>query len=98
LQHKLCAKERPGVKLTIWFPTTKSWESIWPWCVQGECNTSLESYQGELQVCFKPRLDRRSEQRVMTLWSLGSPKSGQFRDFTLGVSGQKGHSDVGATE
>jgi len=27
LKHKLCLKERPGVKLLIWISTTKSWES-----------------------------------------------------------------------
>jgi hypothetical protein len=26
-KHKLWPKERLGIKLTIWFPTTKSWES-----------------------------------------------------------------------
>jgi len=26
LKHKLWAKEGPEIKLTIWFPTTKSWE------------------------------------------------------------------------
>jgi hypothetical protein len=41
-------------------------ESTRPKCVQGECNTPLESSQGKLQVCFRPRPDRRSEQRVMT--------------------------------
>jgi hypothetical protein len=50
LQHKLWSKEGPGVKLAIWLLTLKCWESTWPWCVQVECNTPLESSQGELQV------------------------------------------------
>jgi hypothetical protein len=43
LQHKLWSKEGPGVKLTVWLPTTKSQESIRPGCVQVECSTPLES-------------------------------------------------------
>jgi hypothetical protein len=78
LQHKLCAKEGPGVKLAIWLLTTKSWESTRPQCVQGECDISLESPQGELQVCLKPRPNQRFEQRVMTSWSPGSPNWDNF--------------------
>jgi hypothetical protein len=64
--------------LTVWLPTTKSQESTRPRCVQGECSTPLESSRGELQVFFRPRPDRRSEQRVMTLWSPGSPNRDNF--------------------
>jgi hypothetical protein len=83
LQHKLCAKEGPGVKLAIWLPTTKSRESTRPRCVQprcvhGECDTPLKRFQGELQVCFRPCPDLRSEQRVMTLWSPNSPNRDNF--------------------
>jgi hypothetical protein len=78
LQHKLCAKEGPGVKLAIWLPTTKSRESTRPRCVQGKCDTPLESSQGELQVCFRPCPNRRSEQRVMTSWSPRSPNRDNF--------------------
>jgi hypothetical protein len=92
LQHKLCAKEGLGVKLTIWLLTTKSRESTRPRCVQGECNTPLESYGGEVQVCFRRRPDRRSEQRVMTLWSPGSPNKDNFETISglhLGSLGTK---------
>jgi len=34
LQPKLWAKERPGVKLSVWLPTTKSRESTSPWGVR----------------------------------------------------------------
>jgi hypothetical protein len=37
LQHKLWWKERLGVKLLVWPPTTKSWKSTRPRCVQVEC-------------------------------------------------------------
>jgi len=78
LQHKLWQKEGPGVKLAVWFSTTKSQESTQPQCVQVECDTSLESPQGELQVYFRPHLNRRYEQRVMNSQSLGSPNQDSF--------------------
>jgi hypothetical protein len=60
-KHKLWSKEGPGVKLAVWLPTTKSRESTRPRCVQAECNKPLESSRGELQVCFRPHPDQRSE-------------------------------------
>jgi len=79
LQHKLWQKEGAGVTVTIWLPTTKSWESTRPWCVQVECNTPLEISKGELQVFFGPHPNRRSEQRVMNSQSPGSPNRDNFR-------------------
>jgi hypothetical protein len=38
LQHKLWLKEGSKVKLAVWLPTTKSWESTRSQCVQMECN------------------------------------------------------------
>jgi hypothetical protein len=78
LQHKLWQKERLGVKLAIWLPTTKSQESTWPRYVQVECNTPFESSWWELQLCCRPHPNRRSEQRVIVLQSCGSPKRGSF--------------------
>jgi hypothetical protein len=78
LQHKLWQKERLGIKLAVWLPTTKSRESTQPQCVQVECNTPLESSQGELQVCFRPHPNQRFEQRVMNSQSLGSPNRDNF--------------------
>jgi hypothetical protein len=99
LKHKLGAKEGPGVKLTIWLPTTKRRESTRPRCVQGECDTPLKSSQGELQVCFRPRPNRRSKQRVMTSWSPGSPNRENFETIGgLGNPRTKSHSGVGAAE
>jgi hypothetical protein len=34
LKHKLWPKEGSGVKLAVWFPTTKSQESTWSPCVE----------------------------------------------------------------
>jgi hypothetical protein len=78
LQHKLWSKKRPGVKLAVWLPTTKSQESARPQCVQVECNTLLESSRGELQVCFRPCPNRRSELGVMSSRSPESPNRDSF--------------------
>jgi hypothetical protein len=88
LQPKLWAKEGPGVKLVVWLLTTKSWESTRCQRALGECNTALKSSRRGLQVWFKPRPDRRSGREAMMSQSPESPKSGQFRDSTLGVPGK----------
>jgi hypothetical protein len=78
LQPKLWAKEGPGVKLAVWFPTTKSWKSTWIRRQQVECNTTLESSQGALQVWFRPRPDRRLRREIMVAQSPGSPNRDSF--------------------
>jgi hypothetical protein len=92
LQPKLWAKERPGVKLAIWLPTTKSLEStssqhpIWEW------DTSLKRYRRGLQLWFKPHCDPTLQSGVMSSRSPGTPTgtiSGQFRDSNLGVLGKR---------
>jgi hypothetical protein len=88
LQAKLWAKEGSRVKLPVWLPTTKSRESTRSRRALGECDTALESSPRGLQVWFKPCPDPRSGREDMMFQSPGSPKSGQFRDSTLGVSGQ----------
>jgi hypothetical protein len=101
LQHKLWSKEGPGIKLAVWLPTIKSQESTRPRCVQAECNTPLESSQGELQVCFRPHPDRRSEQGVMSCQSPMSPNQGSFwtvLGLPLGSLGTKSHLDVAPVE
>jgi hypothetical protein len=90
LQLKLWAKERPGVELAIWLPTTKSQELAQIRCQQVECNTSLESSQRELQDLFRPHLNRRFEQEVMDV--------GTVLGLHFGSPGKKWHSDVGAAE
>jgi len=97
LWHKLWQKEGSGVKLAIWLPTTKSRESTQPRCVQVEWDIPLESSQGELQVCFRPHPNWRSEQRVMNLQGPRSPNRDSFR-LLLGSPETKNHSDVGATK
>jgi len=50
---------------SISYGKKKGRESTRPRCVQMECDTLLESSQGELQVCFRPHPNQRSGQRVM---------------------------------
>jgi hypothetical protein len=78
LEHKLWSKEGPGVKLLVWLPTTKSRESTRSWCFQAKCNTSLESSRGDLQLCFRPRPNPKSGQKVMSVWSPGSQNWDSF--------------------
>jgi hypothetical protein len=79
LQHNLWSKERLGVKLTIWLPTTKSHESTWFRCVQVKCDTPLESSQGELQVWLRPHPDPSSGREVMNAQNPGSPNRDNFK-------------------
>jgi hypothetical protein len=87
LQHKLWQKEGPGVKLVIWFPTTKSRELTQPQCVQVECNTPLESSQWKLQIALNlvpirglnkelcPRKIARVQTGTILGLFLGSPRT-----------------------
>jgi len=72
LQPKLWAKEGSGVKLVVWLPTTKRWESTSSRRLQIECDGALESSRGELQLWFKPHSNRRSKPRVVSVQSSGS--------------------------
>jgi hypothetical protein len=93
LTHKLWQKKGPGIKLAIWLPTTKSRKSIRLWCVQVEFNTPLKSSKKNLQLCFKPRPNRRSKQRVIASQSCGSPNRDNF-----GTPETKSHLVAGAAE
>jgi hypothetical protein len=97
LQHKLWQKERLGVKLAIWLPTTKSRESPRPWCVQVECDTQLESSWWGLQLCLRRHCNWKSAQEVMLSQSGGSPSCWNF-GLPLGSPGTKNHLDVALME
>jgi hypothetical protein len=90
LKHKLWPKERLGVKLAIWFPTTKSRKWIRFPCVHVACNISLKKSQQGLQFCFIPHFKWRSALKVMKPQSHKSPNSGN--------PGTKCHLDVGLVE
>jgi hypothetical protein len=62
-------KERLGIKLTIWLPTTESQESTRFPCVQVACNTPLKSSRRGLQLRFKRHPDQRFAQEVIVLRS-----------------------------
>jgi hypothetical protein len=79
LKHKFLSKERPGIKLTIWFPTIKNQESTQFSYVQVMCDIPLESSWRGLQLCFRPHLDLRSTHKVITSQSCESPNFGNFK-------------------
>jgi len=93
LQPKLWAKERPGVKLAVWLPTTKSRESTSSRRRLGECNTALESSQRDLQHWFKTRPDPSSGRGAMAAQSSGSP-AGTLSGLHFGSPNKMCHSDV----
>jgi hypothetical protein len=90
LKHNLWPKERPGIKLAMWLPIIKSWESTRLPYVQVACDIPLKSSQQGLQHCFRPHLDQRSAHKVMRPQSCGNPNFGNF--WT------KCHLDVGLME
>jgi hypothetical protein len=87
LKHKLWPKEGSGVKLAVWFPTTKSWESLWFPCVQGRATYRWK----DLDKGYIFVVNLRSKWGLKR--SYGPPKSWEsqfwkFRDSNLGVQGQ----------
>jgi len=78
LQPKLWAKEGPGVKLAVWLPTTKSWESTSSRLLQKKCDRALESSRGELQLWFRPHSNWRLELGDMSSQSPKSPTRDSF--------------------
>jgi len=66
LQPKLWAKEGPKVKLAVWLPTTKSWESTSSRCPILKWNMALESSWGEVILWFRPCLDQTLHPGVMS--------------------------------
>jgi hypothetical protein len=93
LQPKLWAKERPGVKLAIWLPTTKSRESTSSRRRLEECDMELESSRWELQHWFKTRPDPSLGRGVMAVQSSGSPV-GTLSGLHFGSPNKMCHSDV----
>jgi hypothetical protein len=88
LKHKLWSKDRSGVKLAIWLPTTKSQESTRFPSMQAYCNISLKRFWQGLQLWFRPHHNQRFTCKVMHPQSCESPNCG-FQDSHLGVSRQK---------
>jgi len=82
LQPKLWAKERSGVKLPVWLPTTKSRESTSFRRRFKECNTALKSSQQELQLWLRPRPDPNLGRGAMAVQSPGTPTRDSFGTTT----------------
>jgi hypothetical protein len=93
LQPELWAKERPGVKLPIWLPTTKSRESTSSRCPIRECNMELERSRRGLQLWFRPCCDPTLQSGVMAVQSSGS-LAGTISGLHFGSPGNLCHLDV----
>ncbi len=65
--------------------------------MQVECDTPLESFQGELQVYFRSRLNRRLEQKVMNAQNPGI-QTGTVSGLHFGNPRKKCHSDASVTK
>jgi hypothetical protein len=89
-KHKLWSKERLGVKLPIWLPTTKSQEFPQFPYVQVLHNITLKSSRQGLQLCFKLHLNQRFAHKVMSPQSRRSPSCQNF-----GSLGTKWHLGAG---
>jgi hypothetical protein len=77
--------------------TIKCWESTRLSCVQVACDTPLESSRQELQLCFRPHLDRRSKREVIAPQSCGTSNLDNF-GTPFESPGTKSHFDVTLTE
>jgi hypothetical protein len=97
LKHKLWPKEGSGVKLAVWLPTRKGWESTRFTWLQTTYNILLERYGQKLQLCFRPHLNSRFACKVMGLQSCESPSWHDFGTPTR-ESQEKTHLDVGPVE
>ncbi len=64
LGYKLWQKEKLGIDLTS--------------CLQVACDTPSQSSRQEVQLCFSPHSDQRSECGVIVLQSCKSPHLGSF--------------------
>jgi len=97
LQHKLWLKERPGVKLAVWLPTTKSRKLIRFRGVQVKCDTLLESSRGgyNFGLDLVPIWVWGEE-----LWTSKIPgvQTGTISRLHFGSPGKKNHLDASAAE
>jgi hypothetical protein len=95
LKHKLWSNEELGVKLVIWFLTIKSRELTRFPFLQVACHIPLKTSRWGLQLCCRPHLNQRSEEKIMGPQSCGSPKLENFETrLPLGSFGTKNHFDV----
>jgi hypothetical protein len=93
-KHKLWPKEGLGVKLPIWFPTIKSWESPRFPCMQMVCDILLENSRWRLQLFFQLHINQRSAHKVMGPQSCRNPNFKNF-ETPFGSLGTKWHLGAG---
>jgi len=93
MQPKLWAKEGPGVKLIVWLPTTKSWESTSSRRRLEECDMALKSSRRELQLWFRTRPDPSLGRGAMAAQSSKS-LAGTLSGLHFGNPNKMCHSDV----
>jgi hypothetical protein len=92
-------KNGPRVKVSIWLLTTKNQESPWNTCVHVVWHILLESSQQGLQLCFKPHLNQKFAQEIMSFQSakssnfgnLGLPSWESWNKMTLDVAPVANH-------
>jgi len=75
LKHKLWPIKGSGVKLPIWFPTIKSWESPRFPYMQVVCDIPLKSFARWIQLCLRPHFNWKFAHKVMGPQSCGSPET-----------------------
>jgi hypothetical protein len=97
LQHKLWSKEGSGVKLAIWLPITKSWESTRP----GVCRWSATHRWKAFEESYKFAWDLIPIRGLS--WELWAPKfpgvqTETISGFLFGSPGTKSHLDAGVVE
>jgi hypothetical protein len=88
LKQKLWSKEGSGVKLPIWFPTTKNQESPQFIRVQVTCYVSLKRFWWRLQLCLIFHFNRKFAQEVMGLQSRVNLSLNNIKIPNLGIPGQ----------
>ncbi len=74
--------------MSIWLLTIKCRESPRFIFAQVACHIPLESSWRGLQLSFRPHLNQRLVEEIVSLQSCGSPNFGNFRIPNLGVPGQ----------
>jgi hypothetical protein len=94
LKHKLWPKEGLGIKLVMWFLTTKSWESPWFPSVQVACHIPLERTWQGLRLCINHILIERLQKKLWASKVIGVPIS-RISDLQLGSPGTKWHQSAG---
>jgi hypothetical protein len=88
LKHKLWPKERPGVKLVIWFPTTKSRQSIKFPHVQVVCDIPFEKLLTKATILLQTSFQSKGRTQTYGAPKLRKSQPWEFQNSHLGIPGQ----------